>query len=365
MFTKKQKTFCSRPLREKDLLEVSVSNCEEILSPDEHGRGILLTILERMKDLAPMGDDDSRSLWIETLCEDPGEVAWYEVTSGSFRDSHYLIISDEEFFSLMIVSGGDLLDSDAERDVDISDFLNSLNGYLSRLVGRIRTSPERYNDYIAGNLPYTKRTGKILRSKRDALMPWMKIEASDEAVDFVKDCIAHEDCPSGYDKIETRAFLEALRSAMDEAGDCFHQFESLSHFYSDADDLGEVFPFMDLKLSDGYRLRPKMNREGKWYISVRSCYEEYLDIVLQVCLGLRRQGIPVVIENPSAIASVLSGEDYVDVFPGACDFETEIGMAEMELPSPNREVSPALYSELVEAIEWEGLMPVKNNPFRL
>lgn len=365
MFTKKQKTFCSRPLREKDLLEVSLRNCEDILSPDEHGRGILLTILERMKDLAPMGDDDRRSLWIETLCESHGEVAWYEVTSGSYRDSHYLIISDEEFFSLMIVSGGDLVDSDVDKDVDMSDFLNSLNGYLSRLVGRIKTSPERYNDYVEKNLPYSKRTGKILRSKRDALMPWMRIEVTDEAVDFVRRCVENEDCPPGEDKIGARAFLEALRVAMDEAGEYLYQFESLSEQFSDVDNLGEVFPFMDLILSEGYRLRPKMNLEGEWYISVHCCYEEYLDVVLPISLSLSRQGFPVMIENPSLIADILSGNDYIDVYSGACDFETGIGMAEMELPSPNGERNSKIYEDLVAVIEWKRLNPVEINPFRL
>lgn len=338
---------------------------DDVLSPDGHGRGILLTILERMKDLAPMGDDDRRSLWIETLCEDPGEVAWYEVTSGSYRDSHYIVISDEECFSLMIVSGGALLDSDVDTDVDVSDFLNSLNGYLSRLVGRIRVSPERYNDYIEENLPYSKRTGKILRSKRDALMPWMRIGVPDGAEDFVRNCIAYEDCPPGEEKIGAKTFLEALRAAMDEAGECLYQFEDLSDLYSDEENLGEVFPFMNLRFPDGYRLRPKKNREGGWYISFHCCYEGYLDVALSLCLSLRRQGLPVMIENPSAIAIALSGDDYVDIFPGACEFDTEIGMAEMELPSPNRDVREILYSELVEAVEWDPITPVKINPFRL
>lgn len=363
MFTKKQKTFCSRPLREKDLLEVSLISSEDILYPDEHGKGILLSILERMKDMAPMGDDDSRSLWIETICEASEDIAWYEITSGSYRDSHYLIISDEDCFSLTIVTGGDMFDSDVERDVDLSDFLTSLSGYLSRLVGRIITSPERYNRYIEANLPYSCRSGKILRSRRDALIPWMRIQAPEGAVDFVKECIDNKDSLSGEEKIDAKAFLFALKTALDEAGEYWGQFDSLDENKVEEDDLEHCETIIDRNLSGGYRICPKKNREGKWYISVRCLYEEYIEVFLEICLSLVRQGFPVMIENSSAMLDVLEGKDYIDVYPGACDFDNEIGMAEMTLPFQGG-VNPKTYDELVEAIEWEPLAKVRVNPFR-
>ena len=363
MFTKKQKTFCSRPLRENDLLEVSLNSSEDILSPDEHGKGILLSILERMKDLAPMGDDDSRSLWVETLSDDSDDVAWYEITSGSYRDSHYLIISDEDCFSLTIMTGGGMFDSDVDREVDLSDFLTSLSGYISRLVGRIVTSPEKYNRYIEANLPYSKRSGRILRSRRDALIPWMRIQAPEGAVDFVKECVDHEDSPSGVEKMGAKAFLFALKTALDEAGEYWGQFDSLGEYTVGDDDYENCEEIMDWKLSGDYRIRLKKNPEGKRYVSVRCLYEECLDLALEICLSLVRQGFPVMLENPSAILDVLEGKDYIDVYPGACDFDNEIGMSEMILPIQGR-MDPEAYDELVEAIEWEPLAQVMANPFR-
>ena len=363
MFTKKQKTFCSRPLRENDLLEVSLISSEDILSPDEHGKGILLSILERMKDLAPMGDDDSRSLWVETLSDDSDDVAWYEITSGSYRDSHYLIISDEDCFSLTIMTGGGMFDSDVDREVDLSDFLTALSGYISRLVGRIVTSPEKYNRYIEANLPYSKRSGKILRSRRDALIPWMRIQAPEGAVDFVKECVDHEDSPSGVEKMGAKAFLLALKTALDEAGEYWGQFDSLGEYTVGDDDYENCEEIMDWKLSGDYRIRLKKNPEGKRYVSVRCLYEECLDLALEICLSLVRQGFPVMLENPSAILDVLEGKDYIDVYPGACDFDNEIGMSEMTLPIQGR-MNPEAYDELVEAIEWEPLAQVMANPFR-
>ena len=69
------------------------------------------------------------------------------------------------------------------------------------------------------------------------------------------------------------------------------------------------------------------------------------------------------LENPSAILDVLEGKDYIDVYPGACDFDNEIGMSEMILPIQGR-MDPEAYDELVEAIEWEPLAQVMANPFR-
>jgi hypothetical protein len=155
----------------------------------------LTDIFDLICELEIQGEDDMRNMWIEA---DRGAIKDF----GSFKEyrKEGLVNSKQEFtelwlsyypdhvkwYELMVLryDGHLYFHFDLELTLSASEgekslrevewdkiFLEWLHDRVRETISRIKENPAVYNDYIAKNLPYQKRYGRILRKEYWSIFP--------------------------------------------------------------------------------------------------------------------------------------------------------------------------------------------------
>ena len=158
----------------------------------------LLSVFSRMCCIEKQGDDEYRSIWITVergKMEDygdykeaiesgevddkdnfeqlwkayyPDEIKWYSFAVSKYEDTYYFYFDSKLTFQFKA-------DSTNEQAYDfqseISDWLLQI---IDDNISRIEHNITEYNKYIDANLPYKKRTGRILRSDFWTIFPEFK-----------------------------------------------------------------------------------------------------------------------------------------------------------------------------------------------
>lgn len=131
------------------------------------------------EELIATGEYESRESFLEDwLACNPMETRWFHVASCRYRDSRSIRITDRKRTRFIIANRSNC--EDAESDYLWSkEILISLFDYLERLIDVIVANPDGFNDYVAHNLPYQQRTGRISQKEFDDIVPIFKIEVED------------------------------------------------------------------------------------------------------------------------------------------------------------------------------------------
>ena len=150
----------------------------------------LVEIQPRFERLAVMGDDEYRGFYIEVprptpeewgdaeeliapgeydsreafladwLAFNPMETRWFHVASSRYGDSWSIRVTDRKHTHFIITNRSKCTDAEQD-DTWCRENLTRLFDYLERIIDVIVANPDEFNDYVAHNLPYQQRIGRI------------------------------------------------------------------------------------------------------------------------------------------------------------------------------------------------------------
>lgn len=146
------------------------------------------------EELITSGEYDSREAFLaDWLAFNPMETRWFHVASSQYGDSRSIRVTDRKHTRFIITNCPKCTDAGPD-DTWCRENLTRLFDYLERIIDVIVANPDRFNDYVAHNLPYQQRTGRIAQKEFNRIVPQFKIEVEDRET-AIK---ALEDSVHGY-----------------------------------------------------------------------------------------------------------------------------------------------------------------------
>ena len=109
-FNDQKKLYRQNALTQSDILNLPDSRGLDVTVVSGKCADIIRSIHESMSRMAPMGDDDRRSLWFEVKGK---RWEWYRMSVSTYKDRHYLYITGITIFLvtkyMMVISvSGDI-----------------------------------------------------------------------------------------------------------------------------------------------------------------------------------------------------------------------------------------------------------------
>ena len=384
----------------------------------------LVEIQHRFERLAVMGDDDYRGFYIEVprpmpeewgdaekliatgeyesresfladwLACNPMETRWFHVASCRYRDSRSIRITDRKRTRFIIANSSNCVD--AESDCLWSkEILISLFDYLERLIDVIVANPDGFNDYVAHNLPYQQRTGRISQKEFDSIVPNFKIEVEDmeTSIKALEDSVHKYSAPF-LETMTIRKYCSYYRIA-NEVYETYYRKRGVGECLNvDPHDVPEelrdvvyykrvkfvdVTEMYDIDSQDDFRrfatdhygelglsrlnILASNDRQHGWRIVVSNSYSAKVELAIEVATALYKAGVPLMIYDAEKFLKILKEEDYVRLVPES--FHNYMGYQEegrvYELPweyecadDDDSFLTLKQYHALVSTAEWQS-----------
>lgn len=384
----------------------------------------LVEIQHRFERLAVMGDDEYRGFYIEVprpapeewgdteeliatgeyesresfledwLACNPMETRWFHVASCRYSDSRSIRITDRKRTRFIIANRSNC--EDAESDYLWSkEILISLFDYLERLIDVIVANPDGFNDYVADNLPYQQRTGRISQKEFDSIVPNFKIEVEDmetsikaledsvngcsvpllETMTIRKYCSYYRIANEAYETYyRNRGVVECIyiepQDIPEELRDVVYykrkKFVDVTEMY-DIDSQEDFMRFAtdhygELGLSR-LNILASNDRQHGWKIVVSNSYSAKVELAIEVATALYKAGVPLMIYDAEKFLKILKEEDYVRLVPES--FHNYMGYQEegcvYELPweyecadDDDLPLTKEQYHAIVSIAEWQS-----------
>lgn len=400
-----------------------IRHCEIIVSGNILER--LVEIQHQFEQLTVMADDEYRGFYIELrrptpeewgdveeliasgeyqskeafladwLAFNPTETQWFHIASYRYEEFRSIRITDRKHTHFVITNRSSCAD-----DVWYRDNLTRFFDYLQRLVDVIVVNPNGFNDYVAHNLPYQQRTGRIARKKLNRIAPKFKIEVEDRetAIKALEDSV-EEYYASHLKTMTIRQYCTYYRIA-NEAYEAYYRKRGVGNriyeeqpnvpeelrdvaYYKrvkfvDVDKLYDIDSpedfirfaidhYGELGLSRLNIIASKLSQQG-WMIVVSNSYSANVELTIEVATALYKVGVPLLIRDAEKLLRILREEDYVRLIPNT--YHNYMGYQEegtvYELPweyecSDDSESDLTLeqYNAIVSLAEWQDEELVK------
>lgn len=346
------------------------------------------------EELIATGEYESRESFLEDwLACNPVETRWFHVASCRYRDSRSIRITDRKRTRFIIANRSNC--EDAESDYLWSkEILISLFDYLERLIDVIVANPDGFNDYVAHNLPYQQRTGRISQKEFDDIVPIFKIEVEDmeTAIKALEDSVNGCSVPL-LETMTIRKYCSYYRIA-NEAYETYYRNRGVGEcLYVDPQDVPEelrdvvyykrvkfvdVTEMYDIDSLDDFRrfatdhygelglsrlnILASYDRQYGWKIVVSNSYSANVELAIEVATALYKAGVPLMIYDAEKFLKILKEEDYVRLVPES--FHNYMGYQEegcvYELPweyecadDTNSVLTKEQYQAIVLLVEWQ------------
>ena len=148
------------------------------------------------EDLITSGEYDSRETFLaDWLAFNPMETKWFHVASSQYEDSRSIRVTDRKHTHFIITNHSKCTDAEPD-DTWCRENLTRLFDYLERMIDVIVANPDGFNDYVAHNLPYLQRIGRIAQKEFNRIVPNFKInvEDRDTAIKALEDSVHGRSC---------------------------------------------------------------------------------------------------------------------------------------------------------------------------
>ena len=347
------------------------------------------------EELIATGEYESRESFLEDLLAcNPMETRWFHVASCRYRDSRSIRITDRKRTLFIIANRSNC--EDAESDYLWSkEILISLFDYLERLIDVIVSNPDGFNDYVAHNLPYQQRTGRISQKEFDDIVPIFKIEVEDmeTAIKALEDSVHKHSAPF-LETMTIRKYCTYYRIA-NEVYETYYRKRGVSEcIYVDPHDVQEelldvvyyrrvkfvdVTEMYDIDSQDDFRrfatdhygelglsrlnILASNDRQHGWKIVVSNSYSAKVELAIEVATALYKAGVPLMIYDAEKFLKILKEEDYVRLVPES--FHNYMGYQEegrvYELPweyecadDDDLPLTKEQYHAIVSIAEWQS-----------
>ena len=333
----------------------------------------LVEIQRRFEQLAVMGDDEYRGFYIEVprptleewgdaeeliasgeydsreafladwLAFNPVETRWFHVASSRYGDYRSIRVTDRKRTRFIITNRSKCADIEPD-DTWCRENLTCLFDYLQRMIDVIVANPDGFNDYVAHNLPYQQRTGRIAQSELNRIVPNFKIEVEDRetAIKALEDSVHGRSVPL-WEAMTIRRYCTYYRIA-NEVYEAYHRKRGC--IYTDPQDVPEELrdviyykrkKFVDLVemydidspddfmrfATDHYgelglsrlSIFATNDRQQGWKIVVSNSYSANAGLAIDVATALYKSGAPLLIYDAEKLLRILHEEDYVRLVP--------------------------------------------------
>ena len=385
----------------------------------------LVEIQHRFEQLAVMGDDEYRGFYIEVPRPTPEEwgyteelitsgeydsqeafladwlafnqmdTRWFHVASSRYGDSRSIRVTDRKRTNFIITNDSKCTDTEPD-DTWCRENLTRLFDYLQRMIDVIVANPDGFNDYVAHNLPYQQRTGRIAQKEFNRIVPRFKIEVEDRdmAIKALEDSVHGRSVPL-FETMTIRRYCTYFRIA-NEVYEAFHRkrgFRGLIH--TDPQDVPEELrdvvyykrkKFVDVMemydidspedfmrfATDHYgelslsrlNIFASHDRQQGWKIVVSNSYSANAGLAIEVATALYKAGVPLQIYDAEKLLRILLEEDYVRLVPDS--YHNYMGYQEegsvYELPweyecsdDTNSVLTKEQYLAIVSIAEWQNI----------
>lgn len=389
----------------------------------------LVEIQHRFEQLAVMGDDEYRGFYIEVprptseewgnaeeliasgeydsreafladwLAFNQMETRWFHVSSSRYGDSRSIRVTDRKHTRFIITNRPKCTDAEPD-DTCCRKNLIRLFDYLERMIDVIVANPDGFNDYVAHNLPYQQRIGRISQKEFNRIVPNFKIEMEDRetAIKALEDSVHGLSAP--LLKIMTiRKYCTYFRIA-NEVYENYHRKRGFrGHIHTDPQDVPEelrdviyykrkkfvdVTEMYDIDSSEDFmrfatdhygelglsrlNIFASNDRQQGWKIVVSNSYSANAGLAIEVATALYKAGAPLLIYDAEKLLRILLEEDYVRLVPDS--YHNYMGYQEegivYELPreyecsdDSNSILTKEQYQAIVSLAEWQPEEQVK------
>ena len=383
----------------------------------------LVDIQHRFERLAAMGDDESRGFYIEVprptpeewgdveeliafgeydsreafladwLAFNPMETRWFHVASNRYVDSRSIRVTDWKRTCFIITN--DSKCADAEPDDEwCRENLTCLFDYLQRMIDVVVSNSDGFNDYVAHNLPYQQRTGRIAQKEFNRIVPNFKIEVEDRetTIKALEESVHGHSAPL-LETMTIRKYCTYYRIA-NEVYEAYHRKRGFrGRIYTDPQDVpeelrdvvyykrkkfGDVMEMYDIDSPEDFmrfatdhygelglsrlNIFASNDRQHGWMIVVSNSYSSNVGLAIEVATALYKAGAPLLIYDAEKLLRILLEEDYVRLVPDS--FHNYMGYQEegsvYELPweyecsdDANSVLTKEQYQAIVSNAEWQ------------
>ena len=352
------------------------------------------------EDLVASGEYDSREEFLaDWLAFNPMETKWFHIASSRYGDSRSICVTDRKRTRFIITN--DSKCTDVEPDYTwCRENLTRLFDYLERMIDVIVANPDGFNDYVAHNLPYQQRTGRIAQKDFNRIVPNFKIEVEDRetAIKALEDSVHGLSAPL-LETMTIRKYCTYFRIA-NEVYEAYNRKRGFrGRIHTDPQDVPEELrdvvyykrkKFMDVAemydidspddfmrfATDHYgelglsrlNIFASNDRQQGWKIVVSNSYSANAGLAIEVATALYKAGAPLLIYDAEKLLRILLEEDYVRLVPDS--YHNYMGYQEegsvYELPweyecsvDSNSVLTKEQYQVIVSIAEWQDIEQVK------
>ena len=352
------------------------------------------------EELIASGEYDSREAFhVDWLAFNPMETRWFHVASTRYGDSRSLRVTDRKR-TMFIITNCPACADGAPDDAWYRDILTRLFDYLERMIDVVVANPNGFNDYVAHNLPYQQRIGRISQKEFNRIVPNCKIEVEDKetAIKALEDSVHGRSVPP-LETMTIRQYCSYYRIA-NEAYEAYYRKRGASgRVYEDPqgvpEELRDVAYYRRMKFVDVETLYDidspadfirfatdhygelglsRLNifasnkRQQGWMIVVSNSYSANVGLAIEVATALYKAGAPLLIYDAEKLLRILRKEDWVRLIPDS--FHNYMGYQEegivYELPweyecsdDGDSVLTQEQYHAIVSHAEWQPEEPVK------
>ena len=385
----------------------------------------LVEIQHRFEQLAVMGDDEYRGFYIEVprptpeewgyteelitsgeydsqeafladwLAFNPMETRWFHVASSRYGDSRSIRVTDRKHNRFIITNCSKCTDAEP-NDTWCRENLTRLFDYMQRLIDVVVANPDGFNDYVAHNLPYQHRIGRIAQKDFNRIVPNSKIEVEDRetAIKALEDSV-HGDSAPLFETMTIRRYCTYYRIA-NEVYEAYHRKRGLrGRIHTDPQDVPEelrdvvyykrkkfvdVIEMYDIDSPEDFmrfatdhygelglsrlNIFASHDRQQGWKIVVSNSYSANAGLAIEVATALYKAGAPLLIYDAEKLLRILLEDDYVRLVPDS--YHNYMGYQEegsvYELPweyecsdDTNSVLTNEQYLAIVSIAEWQDI----------
>ena len=346
------------------------------------------------EELVASGEYDSReAFFADWLAFNLMETRWFHVASSRYGDSRSIRVTDRKHTHFIITNCPKCTDAGPD-DTWCRENLIRLFDYLQRMIDVIVANPDGFDDYVAHNLPYQQRTGRISQREFNCIVPNFKIEVEDRetAIKALEDSVHGLSAPL-LETMTTRKYCTYFRIA-NEVYEAYHRKRGLrGRIHTDPQYVPEelrdvvyykrkkfvdVTEMYDIDSPDDFmrfatdhygelglsrlNIFASHDRQQGWKIVVSNSYSANAGLAIEVATALYKAGAPLLIYDAEKFLRILLEEDYVRLVPDS--YHNYMGYQEegivYELPweyecsdDTNSVLTKEQYLAIVSLAEWQ------------
>lgn len=345
------------------------------------------------EELIASGEYDSREAFLaDCLAFNPMETKWFHIASSRYGDSRSIRVTDRKHTRFIITNCPKCTDAGPD-DTWCRENLTRLFDYLKQMIDVIVANPDGFNDYVAHNLPYQQRTGRIAQKDFNRIVPNFKIEVEDRetAIKALEDSMHGHSAPL-FETMTIRRYCTYYRIA-NEVYEAYHRKRGLrGRIHTDPQDVPEelrdvvyykrkkfvdVIEMYDIDSPEDFmrfatdhygelglsrlNIFASHDRQQGWKIVVSNSYSANAGLAIEVATALYKAEAPLLIYDAEKLLRILLEEDYVRLVPDS--YHNYMGYQEegtvYELPleyecsdDANSILTKKQYQAIVSLAEW-------------